>query len=147
MESVHILSRFVTSGNFVENFIADIIINFIFAGRETTSAALTWFFWLLHKNPRIETEILKEIKQKSENLIYDEAKDMVYTHASLCESMRLCPSVAVDEKFAADNDILPVVGVRLGGVPTREVVGEGCVGEVVFQAGLRVCLGREIAFL
>ncbi|KAI3801048.1 hypothetical protein L1987_29149 [Smallanthus sonchifolius] len=75
--------------------------------RDTTFAALTWFFWLLHKNTRIEIEILKEINQKSETSIYEEVKDMVYTHASLCESMRLYPPVAIDAKQAADDDVLP----------------------------------------
>ena len=89
LDSVDLLSRFLSSGHSDENFVIDIVISFILAGRDTTSAALTWFFWLLSKNPEIESEILKEIYEKSEAPIYDEVKDMVYTHASLCESMRL----------------------------------------------------------
>ncbi|KAL9276254.1 hypothetical protein ACSQ67_026202 [Phaseolus vulgaris] len=76
-------------------------------GKDTTSAALTWFFWLLSKNPRVEKEIVKEIMEKSEAPVYDEVKHMVYTHAALCESMRLYPPVPMDTKEAADDDVLP----------------------------------------
>ncbi|CAI9284614.1 unnamed protein product [Lactuca saligna] len=82
---------------------------FILAGRDTTSAALTWFFWLLYKNPTIESEVVNKVKDKenSDSSIYDEVKDMVYTHASLCESKKLYPPVPVDTKQASSNDVLP----------------------------------------
>ncbi|KAI3773032.1 hypothetical protein L6452_04229 [Arctium lappa] len=181
IDSVDLLSRFLSRGHSDETFVSDIVINFILAGRDTTSAALTWFFWLLYKNPRIENEILKEIKLKPENLIYDEVKDMVYTHASLCESMRLYPPVAVDGKEAADDDVLPDGTVVKKGYPVSyHVYAMGRLEELwgsdwaefrperwlekdtsgrwvfkprdvyeypVFQAGPRVCLGKEMAFL
>ncbi|KAH7517334.1 hypothetical protein FEM48_Zijuj09G0052500 [Ziziphus jujuba var. spinosa] len=42
-------------------------------------------------------------------LVYlsDEVKDMVYTHAAICESMRLYPRVPADNKEAAKEDTLP----------------------------------------
>ncbi|KAK8717981.1 hypothetical protein V6N13_045231 [Hibiscus sabdariffa] len=95
LESVDLLSRFLSSRHTDENFATDIVISFILAGRDTTSAALTWFFWLLSKNPEVEKEILKEIKGKSDMSVFEEVKDMVYTHASLCETMRLYPPVPV----------------------------------------------------
>lgn len=69
LDSVDLLSRFLISGLYNEDFIIDIIISFIFAGRDTTSAALTWFFWLIFKNPEAENQILTEIKEKSECLV------------------------------------------------------------------------------
>ncbi|KAE8685535.1 Cytochrome P450 94A2 [Hibiscus syriacus] len=89
------------------NFATDIVISFILAGRDTTSVALTWFFWLLSKNPEVEEEILKEIKGKSGMPVFEEVKDMVYTHACLCETMRLYPPVPVDGKTAENDDVLP----------------------------------------
>ncbi|CAL5329493.1 hypothetical protein CsSME_00009871 [Camellia sinensis var. sinensis] len=68
---------------------------------------LIWFFWLVSKNPDVETEILKEINEKSETPIYEEVKDMVYTHASLNETMRLYPPIPIDGKQALKNDVLP----------------------------------------
>lgn len=42
-------ARFLKSGQSDEKFVADIVISFILAGRDTTSSALTWFSWLLCK--------------------------------------------------------------------------------------------------
>ncbi|KAI9180790.1 hypothetical protein LWI28_008187 [Acer negundo] len=52
-ESMDLLSRFFSSGQYDENFVRDIVISFILAGRDTTSIALTWFFWLLNMNPEV----------------------------------------------------------------------------------------------
>ena len=183
LDSVDLLSRFLSSGLSDENFVTDIVISFILAGRDTTSAALTWYFWLLSKNPHVESEVLKEIKEKSEAPIYEEVKDMVYTHASLCESMRLYPPVPTDSKVAMNDDVLPdgtVVkkGTRVTYLPyamgrsetlwgpdwaefkperwlKREeaenrqwkFVGRDVYTYPVFQAGPRICLGKEMSFL
>ncbi|KAL8236308.1 hypothetical protein R6Q59_017389 [Mikania micrantha] len=181
LKSVDLLSRFLISGHSDERFITDMVINFILAGRDTTSAALTWFFWLLHNNPRVEKQILQEIKQKPETSVYDEVKDMVYTHASLCESMRLYPPVAIDAKEAATDERLPDnTFVKKGYPVTYHIYAMGRSEELwgpdwaefrperwleqdmlgrwvfkprdgyeypVFQAGPRVCLGKEMAFL
>ncbi|XVE72987.1 hypothetical protein DITRI_Ditri11bG0082000 [Diplodiscus trichospermus] len=39
--------------------------------------------------------------------VFEEVEDMVYTHASLCECMRLYPPVPVDSKVAMGDDVLP----------------------------------------
>ncbi|KAK6164530.1 hypothetical protein DH2020_001394 [Rehmannia glutinosa] len=180
-----LLSRFLSSGHKDEVFVTDIVISFILAGRDTTSAALTWFFWLVSKNPGVENEIIKEIRGNNNSEggpIYDEVKNMVYTHASLCESMRLYPPVPVSTKSAVNDDVLPdgtVVkkGTRIsyhpyamGRVekvwgadwaefrPERWLEWEKTAGKwsfvgrdsftyPVFQAGPRICLGKEMAFL
>ncbi|EEF41419.1 cytochrome P450 94A1 [Ricinus communis] len=182
LESVDLLSRFLSSGHSDETFVIDIVISFILAGRDTTSAALAWFFWLINKNPQVETRILEEINEKSEMPIFEEVKDMVYTHASLCESMRLYPPVPTDSKLAIGDDVLPdgtvvTKGSRVTYHPyamgrlemlwgadwadfkperwlERDIVNEkwNFVGRdaytyPVFQAGPRICLGKEMAFL
>ncbi|URE24507.1 Cytochrome P450 [Musa troglodytarum] len=60
-------------------FLRDIVISFILAGKDTTSAGLTWFFWLLAVHPR------------SEQRIYEE----VY------------PPVPIDSRVAVADDVLP----------------------------------------
>ncbi|KAJ4839913.1 hypothetical protein Tsubulata_026606 [Turnera subulata] len=186
LETGDLLSRFLTSGHSDEDFVTDIVISFIVAGRDTTSAALTWFFWLLSKNPQVEEEIFEEIAEKSETPVFEEVKDMVYTHASLCESMRLYPPVPVDGKYATRDDVLPDgTRVRKGdrvsyhpyamgrlemlwgsdwadfkperwldgrspdGVEEKKwsFVGKDPYTYPVFQAGPRVCLGKDMAFL
>lgn len=39
----------------------DIVLNFLAAGRDTTSAALTWFFYAMAQNPQAEGKILRDI--------------------------------------------------------------------------------------
>ncbi|XP_051116839.1 cytochrome P450 94A2-like [Andrographis paniculata] len=180
-----LLSRFLVSGYTDENFATDIVISFILAGRDTTSAALTWFFWLLSNHPGVEAEIMKELKKwkpKTAASAYDEAKEMVYTHASLCEAMRLYPPVPFDSKEALNDDVLPdgtVVkkGMRVGYLPYAmgraervwgkdwaefrperwldwdaaadkwAFVGRDAYAYPVFQAGPRICLGKDMAFI
>ncbi|XP_060180965.1 cytochrome P450 94A2-like [Lycium barbarum] len=182
LDSVDLLSRFLSVGHKDEDFVTDIVISFILAGRDTTSAALTWFFWLISENPKVEDEILREINTKSESPVYDEVKDMIYTHASLCESMRFYPPVPVDTKAAIEDDILPDgTFVKKGTRVTYHPYAMGRVEKLwgkdwakfrperwldndemsrnwtfvardtytypVFQAGPRICLGKEMAFL
>ncbi|KAI7990835.1 Cytochrome P450 94A2 [Camellia lanceoleosa] len=183
LESVDLLSRILSSGHSDVNFVTDIVISFILAGRDTTSAALTWFFWLILRHPDVENEILKEINEKSEDASFEEVKDMVYTHASLSESMRLYPPVPIDSKEAIDDDVLPdgtVIkkGTRVAYHPYAMGRSEKLWGRdwaefrperwlekrdeaagkwsfvardpytyPVFQAGPRICLGKEMAFL
>ncbi|KAL9267222.1 Cytochrome P450 94A2-like protein [Drosera capensis] len=191
--NLDLLSRFLKSGHVDEDFVIDIVISFILAGRDTTSSALTWFFWLLSKNSDVESEILKEIAFLNSNdqdrSIYDSMKSMEYTHAALCESMRLYPPVPVDTKEAAGDDVLPdgtkvSKGMRVayhvyamgrceriwgkdwmefnperwmttveendddGKINMRrKFVGKDAYTYPVFQAGPRICLGKEMAFL
>ncbi|KAI3463952.1 hypothetical protein Pfo_020615, partial [Paulownia fortunei] len=178
-----LLPRFLSIGHSDEDFVTDVVVSFILAGRDSTSAALTWFFWLLSNHPEVENEILREIKEKSEAAsAYDEVRNMVYTHASLCESMRLYPPVPIDTKAAQSDDVLPdgtIVkkGMRvtyhpyaMGRVekvwgkdwaefrPTRWLERETAAEKwrfinrdsytyPVFQAGPRICLGKEMAFM
>ncbi|KAL5059655.1 hypothetical protein RYX36_031259 [Vicia faba] len=182
LQTEDMLSRFLSSGHSEEEFVTDMVISFILAGKDTTSAALTWFFWLLWKNPRVEEEIVKEVSKKSESLVYDEVKEMVYTHAALSESMRLYPPVPMDTKEAVKDDVLPDGRfVKKGTIVTYHVyamgrmkslwgddwaefrperwlerdvvngkwvfVGRDLYSYPVFQAGPRVCLGKEMAFM
>ncbi|KAI3986357.1 hypothetical protein MKX01_002202 [Papaver californicum] len=182
LETTDLLSRFVKDDKLDEDFVIDIVISFILAGQDTSSAALTWFFWLVSCNPQVEKEILKEISQIDEEPGYDDVKDMVYIHASLCESMRLYPPVPYDSKEAASDDIFPDGTVikkgdrvsfsiyamgrmdNLWGLdcnefkPERWLERNSVTGKLsfvskdsyaypVFQAGPRICLGKEMAFL
>ncbi|CAI0434331.1 unnamed protein product [Linum tenue] len=176
LDSVDLLSRFLSSGHSDEEFVRDIVISFILAGRDTTSAALTWFFWLISEHPEVEGKICQEIGEKSENLMFEDVKNMAYTHAALCESMRLYPPVPMDTKIAEDDDVLPdgtkvKKGTRITYHPyamgrleriwgpdwaefkperwlkKRVFVARDPYSYPVFQAGPRVCLGKEMAFL
>ncbi|PON90375.1 Cytochrome P450, E-class, group I [Trema orientale] len=111
-----LLSRFV--GNDYDKspeFLRDIVISFILAGRDTTSSALTWFFWLLSSRPEIQENILKELetiriqnrKNMGETFSFSELRNMQYLHAAISESMRLYPPVPVDTKVCQNDDVMP----------------------------------------
>uniref|UniRef100_A0A0D6QWE3 Cytochrome P450 n=1 Tax=Araucaria cunninghamii TaxID=56994 RepID=A0A0D6QWE3_ARACU len=175
-----------------EKFLRDFIISFILAGRDTTSSALSWFFWLLSSHPQVEDAIYNEIVSlvnTRPNAVesnssageftfsYEDLQNMQYLHAAICESMRLYPPVPFDSKHALRNDVLPdgtsvEKGTRvtyhpyamgrmeaLWGADCLQFKPERWVDErgffvaespfkyAVFQAGPRVCLGKDMAFI
>ncbi|KAH7663115.1 fatty acid omega-hydroxylase protein [Dioscorea alata] len=105
---------------FSDEFLRDICVNFILAGRDTSSVALAWFFWLLNKNPEVEEKVVEELRgvvkerrmqggADSDELVFrpEEVKKMEYLQAALSEALRLYPSVPVDHKEAAEDEVLP----------------------------------------
>ncbi|KAH6829750.1 cytochrome P450 [Perilla frutescens var. hirtella] len=175
-----LLSRFLEAGMESE-MVRDMVISFLMAGRDTTSAALTWLFWLLTGHREIEEEVVGEITSIKNGgggeLGFDELKEMNLIKACLCESMRLYPPVVWDSKHAARDDVLPDgTPVFRGNRVTYFPYGMGRMEELwgkdrlefrpdrwldenravkmvspykfpVFQAGPRVCLGKEMAFI
>ncbi|CAL5370267.1 unnamed protein product [Camellia sinensis] len=178
-----LLTKLILAGH-DERVIRDMVISFIMAGRDTTSAAMTWLFYLLSRHPEVEQEVVKEIELvEGERLSGNESlKEMRFLKACLCESMRLYPPVAWDSKHAITDDWLPdgtpvLAGDRVTYFPygmgrMKELWGEDQFefkpdrwftepdkegrGELmqvspykfpVFQAGPRMCLGKEMAFV
>ncbi|XXG49373.1 hypothetical protein AAC387_Pa02g3577 [Persea americana] len=101
-----------------DKFLRDTAVNLMLAGRDTTSSALTWFFWVVSMNPEVETKILQELKATSPKLregghgipkVFDaeELSQLVYLHAALCESLRLFPPVPFEHKSAVQPQVLP----------------------------------------
>lgn len=98
-----------------DNFLRDTVLNFMIAGRDTTSSALTWFFWLISKDPKAETKIREELSSivPAEKLgkwwDFDTQKlnQLVYLHGALCEALRLYPPVPFQHKVPLVPDTLP----------------------------------------
>ncbi|CAN8312130.1 unnamed protein product [Cochlearia groenlandica] len=94
--------------------------SFILAGRDTSSVALTWFFWVIQKHPEVENKIIHEVrgilKQREEDHITNnkdslftvkELNDMVYLQAALSETLRLYPPIPMEMKQAIEDDVFP----------------------------------------
>ncbi|ERN09972.1 cytochrome P450 94B3 [Amborella trichopoda] len=167
----HLLARLLRAG-LGEELARDMVVSFIMAGRDTTSAALTWLFWLLARHTQAEREVIREA-QETTTLDYQGLMGLKYLHACLCETMRLYPPVAWDSKHAARDDVLPdgtgvTKGCRITYFPYGMGRTEGIWGKdwaefrperwlegrivsafefPVFQGGPRQCLGKEMAFL
>ncbi|KAJ4960369.1 hypothetical protein NE237_020279 [Protea cynaroides] len=104
-----------------DKFLRDICVNFILAGRDTSSVALSWFFWLLEKNPAVKDKIFSEIcgivgERDESNMGEDrgsvvfrpeEVRKMEYLQAALSEALRLYPSVPVDIKEVIEDEVFP----------------------------------------
>ncbi|CAI9296306.1 unnamed protein product [Lactuca saligna] len=95
-------------------FLKDVIKNLIGAGRDTTSTALSWFFYLIAKNPIVEGKIREEIHSLLQEKVDDqknwnskELGKLVYLHGALCEALRLYPPVPFNHKTPLQPDILP----------------------------------------
>lgn len=187
-----LLSRFMKKKeSYSDKFLQHVALNFILAGRDTSSVALSWFFWLIIQNPRVEQEILREIctvlietrgadvdTWLDEVLAFEEIDRLVYLKAALSETLRLYPSVPEDSKHVVADDVLPDgTFVPAGSSITYSIYsagrmkstwGEDCLEFkperwltsnrekfvshdpykfVAFNAGPRMCLGKDLAYL
>ncbi|CAA6662014.1 unnamed protein product [Spirodela intermedia] len=164
-----LLSRFITGGDDSDEFLRDIVVSFILAGRETTSSALTWFFWLLSERPDVERKILEEIRsvrarsegeeEEKESFGFEELREMNYLHAAITEAMRLYPPVPNSSHCLAD-DVLPD-GTKVGkgwfvsynayAMGRMAAVWGKTAAKSIPVPGLprwtRTCLGKEMAYI
>ncbi|ORX61455.1 cytochrome P450 [Hesseltinella vesiculosa] len=119
LQTKDLLSRFMSAHNERGEELNDIelrdtILNFIIAGRDTTAQALSWAFYCLAQNPRVEEKLVKEINEhipdeleSDSSALYEAIKEMSYAHAVLYEVLRLYPSVPANQKYALEDDIWP----------------------------------------
>ncbi|CDP12038.1 unnamed protein product [Coffea canephora] len=187
-----LLSRFMKKKeSYTDKFLQHVALNFILAGRDTSSVALSWFFWLVGQNPRVEEKILVELctvligtrgsdtsQWLEEPLVFEEVERLTYLKAALSETLRLYPSVPQDSKHVISDDILPDgTFVPAGSSVTYSIYAAGRMkyvwGEdslefrperwisedgqkfephdqfkfVAFNAGPRICLGKDLAYL
>ncbi|XP_004241175.1 cytochrome P450 86A1 [Solanum lycopersicum] len=120
-----LLSRFmkkkdINGNSFPSDVLKRIALNFVLAGRDTSSVAMSWFFWNVMNNNHVENKIIEEIsnvlkesrgvnheKWTQEPLNFDEADKLIYLKAALAETLRLYPSVPEDFKYVVSDDVLP----------------------------------------
>ena len=93
------------------------IINLLAAGRDTTACLLTWTFFLLVRYPRVLEKLREEVNANCAdrtNLTRTDLKGMSYLQNVLKETLRLYPSVPVNDRKANKDTFLPT-----GGGPDR----------------------------
>lgn len=120
-----ILSRFLVESKkdpeeMNDKYLRDIILNFMIAGKDTSANTLSWFFYMLCKNPLIQEKVAQEVRDVTSsqddvvnveefiaNITDTTLEQMHYLHAALTETLRLYPAVPVDGRCAEVDDILP----------------------------------------
>ncbi|KAI3778126.1 hypothetical protein L2E82_07169 [Cichorium intybus] len=119
-----ILSRFLIESkknptNLSDEYLRDISLSFIIAGKDTSASTLTWFFYMLCKHPLIQEKVALEVKETtganytnsidefSLKLTESALEKMHYLHAALTETLRLYPAVPLDGKCSENDDVLP----------------------------------------
>lgn len=110
-----LLSRFIAEADYSDEFLRDIIISFVLAGRDTTSATLAWFFWLISTRPAVRERIMAEVRgvrsrsgsTAGDMFTLDEVREMNYLHAALSETLRLYPPVPLQTRACLVDDVLP----------------------------------------
>lgn len=120
-----ILSRFLVESEkdpekMNDEYLRDIILNFMIAGKDTTANTLSWFFYMLCKHPLVQERAAQEVREvtkiKKHEATIDEfvasitdetLEKMHYLHATLTETLRLYPAVPVDGRCADKEDNLP----------------------------------------
>ncbi|XP_070672890.1 cytochrome P450 704C1-like [Malus domestica] len=120
-----ILSRFLLESaknpeEMNDKYLRDIILNFMIAGKDTSANTLSWFFYMLSKNPLIQEKVVQEVRdvvgnqvgeakvdEFVENITEETLERMHYLHAALTETLRLYPAVPIDGRCADVDDILP----------------------------------------
>jgi cytochrome P450 len=106
-EKEDILSRFLVESTrnpekMDDQYLRDIILSFMIAGKDTSANTVSWFIYMLCKNPLIQEKIAQEARDGVDDganvdefmaNITDATLDrMHYLHAALTETLRLYPA-------------------------------------------------------
>jgi cytochrome P450 len=78
--------------------------------RDTTACALTNVFKYLSENPEAQTKLVDEYATatpEGQEPTLDSMKKAAYADACFNETLRLCPSVSFDGRFANEDVTLP----------------------------------------
>lgn len=79
--------------------LADNLLGFILAGYETTSAAMTWTFYLLSMHEPTEARLLCEY----EHAAAEQSEELVYTRQTISEALRIYPPAYMVTRVAAQD--------------------------------------------
>jgi cytochrome P450 len=103
-------------------FIRDMAINFIFAGKDTTSVAMGWFVVMINMYPQVLEKIRLEMKEHTPSLFtatsipyIDELKNLVYLDAAIRENLRLnSPAPSSGRTAAVDTTLSDGTCIKKG---------------------------------
>lgn len=118
-QQTDLLSQFMAMGHdvggtpFSEQYLRDLVLNFIIAGRDTTAQCLTWAMYYLATQKDVQEKVKEEVDRvmgdvvKSPRVTYEVAHSLPYLHAVVHETLRLRPSVPIESKVTVADDVWP----------------------------------------
>lgn len=92
-----------------DKFLADVALNFLIAGRDTTACTLSWLFFELTQHPEVLAKVREEIETvtNGEELKFEHLTQLKYCKAVQDETLRLHPVVPQDVHYANGDDTFP----------------------------------------
>jgi len=92
-----------------DEYLLDVVGNFMVAGRDTTACSLTNFFKYLATNKQAEQILLKEIAAKfpGGDITLDTSRTMNFASSCVNEALRLLPPVCNDFRYCVEDEVLP----------------------------------------
>jgi len=131
-----LLSQYVQTGKALgkkymleDDYLRDAVLNFMVAGRDTTSYALTNMLKLLSINRDAEKKFMGELDRfvgRGNAVSWNHIRDLPYCGAVFNETLRLYPPVGSDMRFVENDDVLPS-GIRVE-AGQRIFVGNAAIG-------------------
>ncbi|GAB9473485.1 Cytochrome p450 [Globisporangium polare] len=96
------------------HLIRDTVVNFIFAGKDTTSNSLAWFIVMMNRHPAVLEAIRAELREKLSGLTngelavpsIDDLPQLTYLEAAIRENLRLNPVVSMSPRQAKRDTAL-----------------------------------------
>jgi len=164
-----------SDGRMSMEWLRDVVLNFVIAGRDTTACTLSWMFYILATHPKIQQKLQDELDTKfppgsMPTIQAVSPKELPYLNGVVYETLRLYPPVPSDGKRCMQDDVLPdgtqiPANTRMGFLiyamgrdadkypNPLEVKPERWIpfkepspfDFPVFQAGPRICLGMNMA--
>ena len=88
--------------------------NFVIAGKDTTGAVLSWFFYMMCKHPDVQKKVMEEVDSATVGSILGlsmvdfaeqlpDVSSLPYLHAALNETLRLFPAVPVVQQILIET--------------------------------------------
>jgi cytochrome P450 len=110
--SMYIQTARSTGKEYMETaeYLQDAVLNFMIAGRDTTSSTLTNLFKLLPQNPAAEARMVEEFARvvgRGKHVQWDHVRELRFGGAVFNEVLRMYPPVSGDVRICNQTDTLP----------------------------------------
>jgi cytochrome P450 len=115
----------------------------LFAGFDTSSAALGWALWLLAEAPQLQSRLREQVRgcADGQTLDLEQVLNLDELSAFLAEALRIFPPVPILSRVAVDADLVNGVAVAAGQKVLLSVIGLH-LDPIVFPQPRRVALQR-----